>query len=93
MRTAVTSWLSALVRRRPTPKVSATKNPPATEVFLVRAMKTLMSGGMTVRIACGRTTLRRVCGNVSPSDRAASACPTPTLLTPERTASQTKAAV
>jgi len=78
---------------RPTPKSSATKKPPATELFFVSAMKMLINGGITVRRACGRMMACRVWVKVSPTARAASAWPTPTLLTPERTASQTNAAV
>ena len=62
------------------------------DVFFVSAMKTLMSGGTTVRSAWGSTTCRRVCGKVSPIERAASAWPMPTELMPERTASQKNAA-
>lgn len=57
--------------------------------FFVRAMKMLLSGGITERVACGRTTSRRVCGNDMPIERAASAWPSGTVLMPERTASQT----
>ncbi len=64
----------------------------ATEVFLVSAMSTLPSGGTTVRKAWGSTTSPSTCRNGRPSARAASPCPTPTLLIPERSASQTKAA-
>ena len=62
-------------------------------VFFVSAMKMLISGGTTLRRACGRTTWLIVWVKVRPIARAASACPTPTLFTPDRTASQTKAAV
>ena len=71
---------------------SATANALAIEVFFVSAMTTLISGGTTVRKACGSTMCRSVWANVSPIDRAASAWPTPTELMPERTASQKKAA-
>ena len=72
---------------------STTANPAATEVFFVRAMITLMSGGTTLRSACGSTTRRSVPTGPSPIARAASAWPMPTLLIPERTASQTNAEV
>ncbi len=69
------------------------KYAPAIEVFLVSAMTTLISGGMTVRTACGRITDPSVCENVSPMLRAASAWPTGTLLMPERIASAKNGAV
>ena len=53
-------------------------------------MKTLMSGGTTMRAACGRTMSEIVCPKAKPRLRAASACPTCTPLMPERTASATK---
>ena len=52
-----------------------------------------MSGGTTLRMACGRMISRSVRTLPSPIARAASACPMPTELMPERTASQTKADV
>ncbi len=73
----------------PTAKSSTTKNPPATEVFLVRAMKTLMRGGMVIRNACGRITSETVWRNPRPTLRAASAWPTGTPLMPDRSASAT----
>ena len=63
------------------------------DVFLVSATKMLISGGMTVRNAWGRITVPRLWPNVIPIDRAASAWPVATLLMPDRTASQTNAAV
>ena len=68
---------------------STTKKPPATEVFFVRAMKTLMSGGIVIRNACGSTTSDTVWPKPRPMLRAASACPTGTPLMPERSASAT----
>ena len=62
-------------------------------VFLVSAMRTLPSGAMTERNACGSTTSRSVCAKVSPIARAASAWPSGTVLMPDRIASQTKAEV
>ena len=56
-------------------------------------MRTLISGGTMARSACGSTTSRSTWLNVMPSARAASACPAGTVLMPERTASQTNAAV
>ena len=55
-------------------------------------MKMLTSGCTIVRNAGGRITYRSDCVKVIPSDRAASACPTATVLIPPRTASQTNAA-
>jgi cell division protein FtsI/penicillin-binding protein 2 len=49
-------------------------------------------GAMIDRNACGRMIIRSDWVNVSPIERAASACPTPTALMPDRTASQKKAA-
>ena len=72
---------------------SKTLNAPATDVFFTSAMSTLISGGIAVRNACGSTTRERFWVNDMPRDRAASACPTPTELMPERTASATKAEV
>ena len=46
-----------------------------------------MSGGMTVRTACGRTTRREGLTEARPMARAASAWPTGTALMPERIAS------
>ena len=62
-------------------------------VFFSSAIWTLVSGGTTARSACGRITVARVWPNVKPSARDASACPTGTVLIPDRTTSQTKAAV
>ncbi len=72
---------------------SVTPKASAIAVFLVSAIRMLASGGMTVRIACGRTISCSVWPKVSPSERAASAWPTSTALMPERTASHTNAAV
>ena len=73
--------------------MSVTSMVAATAVFFVRAMSTLPSGGTTVRKACGSTTSVRTWREASgPSARPASPWPTPTLLMPERSASQTKAA-
>ena len=65
----------------------------ASEVFLVRAMKTLASGGTTKRNACGRMTCVIVIPNGMPMDRAASAWPSPMPFTPARMASVTNDAV
>ena len=65
----------------------------ATVVFFARAMSVLPSGAIAPRKACGRMISRIVAPNPSPIARAASACPAGTVLTPERSASQTKAAV
>ena len=66
---------------------------PTMVVFFDSAMRTLPSGAITARPACGRTMIRRVCAKVSPIARAASAWPAGTVLMPERSASQTNAAV
>jgi hypothetical protein len=66
-----------------------TEKPAATVVFFSSAMSTLIIGGMTERVACGSTTSVMTCPNVSPSARAASACPTGTVLMPERSVSAT----
>ena len=79
----------AFASSRPTANSSTTKKPPATEVFLVRAMKTLISGGIVMRNACGSTTRLTVWPKPSPTLRAASACPTGTPLMPDRSASAT----
>ncbi len=71
------------------PNSSALLKAPAIAEFFVSAMKMLLSGGTTVRVAWGSTTSCRVWANVMPIERAASACPSGTVLMPERTASQT----
>ena len=70
-------------------KSSGLLNAPAMAEFFVSAMMMLLSGGSTVRVACGSTTIRSVWTKVMPRLRAASACPSGTVLMPERTASQT----
>jgi hypothetical protein len=55
---AITASLLALASRVATAVCSTTPNAPAIEVFLVRAMTTLISGGTTVRKAWGRTMSR-----------------------------------
>jgi hypothetical protein len=87
MKIAMVSSACAFASRRLAAKSSNTKKPPATEVFFVRAIVTLMSGGTTERTACGMTTFAAVCAKVSPTDRAASAWPVGTELTPDRMAS------
>ena len=74
------------------PDASATPMIDATVVFLVRAMSTEPSGAMAPRNAWGRITSRSDWPKVSPIERAASAWPAGTVFTPERRASQTKAA-
>ena len=61
----------------------------ATVVFFVSAMSALPRGTIAPRNACGRMTSRSDWLNVSPIERAASACPSGIVLTPERSASQT----
>ncbi len=72
---------------------SATPMAEAIVVFFVNAISTDPSGMSTARNAWGSNTIRRFCPNVKPSDRAASACPSGTVLTPERTVSHTNDAV
>src|SRR4029453_7319986 len=91
-KTASTASLLALASRVVTAVSSTTPKAAAIEVFLVRAMTTLISGGITVRKAWGRTISRSDWVKVRPMARAASAWPTPTALMPDRTASQKKAA-
>src|SRR4029453_15885805 len=92
MKMAITAWLLAVASRVATAVSSTTPKAAAIEVFLVRAMTTLISGGTTVRKAWGRTTSRSDWVKVRPMERAASAWPTPTALMPDRTAPQKKAA-
>jgi hypothetical protein len=82
----------ALASRVPVAVSSTTPKAAAIELFLIRAMTTLISGGITVRKAWGRITSWSDCPKVRPMERAASAWPTPTALMPDRTASQKKAA-
>ena len=69
---------------------SLTPKTPQTVVFLSSAICTLASGGTDARNACGSTTCRIVPPKGRPIARAASAWPSGTALTPERSASQTK---
>src|SRR5512145_1645244 len=82
-----------LVKYRMRAVASMRPNAAATEVFFARAMRTLASGGTTARKAWGSTTSCIDWENVSPIARDASAWPSETEFTPERTASQTKAEV
>ena len=75
------------------PPASTTENPAATVVFLISAICTLVSGGTTARTACGRITSVRLCPKPNPRARAASAWPAGTVVIPDRTVSQTNAAV
>src|SRR5918994_4505417 len=72
---ASTASLLALASRVATAVSSTTPKAAAIEVFLVRAMTTLISGGTTVRKAWGRTTSRIDWVKVRPMERAASAWP------------------
>ena len=74
------------------PAASATPMIAATVVFLISAISVEPSGAIAPRNACGRITSRSDWPNVSPIDRAASACPPGTVLMPLRSASQTNAA-
>ena len=65
-----------------------TEKPAAMDVFFTMAMRTLPSGGMTVRNAWGSTISRSDWPNVRPIARAASAWPGVTPLIPERIASR-----
>ena len=55
-----------------------------TLVSLKSAMKSLVTGGITIRTACGTSTCRRACHFESPSDRLASNWPRGTALSPAR---------
>ena len=72
---------------------SATPIAEAIVVFFVNAISTEPNGMITARKACGSRMIRRFWLNVSPSDRAASAWPSGTVFTPERTVSHTNDAV
>jgi hypothetical protein len=82
-----------LTRRGSSELSSLVAKPAAIELFFTMAMNTLPKGGITVRKAWGRTTSRSDCPKVRPIARDASACPAETALMPDRTASQTNAAV
>ena len=72
---------------------SATPKTAATEVFLISAICTLASGGTEARNGLRQHHLRITPVNGSPMARAASAWPSGTALTPERSASHTNAEV
>ena len=72
---------------------SATPIAEAIVVFLVNAISTEPSGMSTDRKACGNRIIRRFWPKVKPSERAASAWPSGTVFTPERTVSHTNDAV
>ena len=56
----------------------------ANDVYLIIPMYSLAVGGIAIRVSCGITTLRITCVGVIPSARAASACPSSTLIIDER---------
>ena len=56
MKIPIRSSALLLVKKRMRPVACINPNTAATEVFLVKAMKTLARGGTTARNACGRTT-------------------------------------
>ena len=62
-------------------------------MFLSNAIMALATGGTEARTACGSTTSRMTPENGSPIARAASAWPSGTALTPERSASHTNVEV
>ena len=64
----------------------------ATVEFFSSAMSVLPNGAIAPRNACGRMTRLAAGMNDRPIARAASACPSGTVFTPERMASQTNAA-
>ena len=74
-------------------EASATPMTDAIVVFFVSAISTLPSGPMTARNAWGSTTMVTFWVNVIPSERPASACPTGTVLIPDRNDSATNDAV
>ena len=65
----------------------------ASDEFLVRLRYWLVSGGMTMRMACGMTTSRKAWPERRPSAEDASVCPLLTPRMPARTISAMKAAV
>ena len=88
------AWSPYVFERRCATETSTkTKKPIATDEFLMRAITTLMSGGSTLRNACGSTTRPIVWLKVRPIEREASAWPIGTELMPERTASAKNALV
>src|SRR5690554_6663248 len=91
--TSMTSLGWRLASRCEIATSSVKAKPAAIEVFLASAINTEMSGGIAERHACGNTMLSSVCQKFIPTDRAASAWPTPTEFTPERMDSHTKALV
>ena len=87
----ITSGLNSIMRFI-RPEASATDAAAATVVFLVSAITVLPSGVMAPRSAWGRITWRAAGRKPRPMERAASACPSGTVLTPERIASHMNAA-
>ncbi len=83
----------SLVKPRIWEAASSTPKTAATVVFLSSAIRMLASGGTDARNACGSTTWVITPPNGRPIARAASAWPSGTALTPERSASQTNAEV
>ena len=72
---------------------SATPMAEAIVVFFTRAISTEPSGLITARKACGSRISRRFWPKLRPSERAASAWPNGTVLTPDRNVSHTNEAV
>ena len=75
----VSDWMS-----RPTWTTSESPRKATSEVSFISAMKSLSSGGITRRTACGTTTNRIDSPWLIPSDRAASICPPGTDSIPAR---------
>ena len=71
----------------------ATEAAAATVEFLSRAISVLPSGATEPRNACGRMTIDADWKKLRPSERAASACPSGTVLMPLRSDSHTNADV
>ena len=72
-------WMS-----RPTRTTSARAMTLTSEVSFISAMKSLSSGGMTLRTACGTITWRIAWPWLIPSERAASIWPRGTASIPAR---------
>ncbi len=75
----VLPWMSL-----PTRATSLRAITPTRVVSFIRAMKSLSSGAITLRTACGTITLRIAWPWLMPSERAASICPSGTASIPAR---------
>ncbi len=93
MENTARAWLFLLNTDCPTCTTSLKPTAMASEVFLVMFRYWLPSGGMMMRNACGRITLRSDCEGLKPRAMAASVWPLATASTPPRTISAMKLAV